>query len=146
MKSVSYGSALRMGIASLLAAAALISVSVLWVVEASGRKGHTQNTNSSLSLVLLNSTDGQPHWGQQVTFTASTTATTQPFVQLSCYQAGVLVYSFSAGFYPGYPWTQIYTLKSNAWTGGPAGCTAMLYSADGGRETILATLSVPVSP
>ena len=134
--------------ASILLAAIPATSSVMLLAAHSGNgggKGHVQNTNSSLSLVLLNSIDGQPHWGQQVTFTVSTTATTQPFVQLNCYNAGVLVYGFSAGFYPGYPWTQIYTLKSNAWTGGAASCTAMLYSADGGRETILATLSVPVS-
>src|SRR5437879_195804 len=54
-----------------------------------GGKGHVQSTNSSLSLVLLNSTDGVPHWGQQVTFAVSTTATTEPNVSLMCYQHGV---------------------------------------------------------
>ncbi len=78
-----------------------------------------------------------------MTFNVSTTATSYPFVQLSCYQGKTLVYSMSAGFFPSYswPWTQIFTLRSNAWTGGAADCTAWLYSVDGGRETILATLS-----
>src|SRR5262245_55066577 len=45
----------------------------------------------SISLVLLNSTDGQAHYGQTVTFNVSTTATSEPWVNLKCYQSGVLV-------------------------------------------------------
>jgi len=39
---------------------------------------------SSLSLVLLRSTDGSPHYGQVVTFNVSTTATSYPSVDLEC--------------------------------------------------------------
>jgi hypothetical protein len=100
-------------------------------------------TGSSLTLVLLNSTDGTPHWGQQVTFSVSTTATTQPMVKLECFQAGVRVYHSSAGFYPGYPWpwAQTFTLSSGAWTGGAASCTASLYHWNGRRYVTLKTLS-----
>src|SRR3989449_10422693 len=49
-------------------------------------KGQGQNTNSSLSLVLLNSTDGLAHWGQNMTFNVSTTATSYPSVGLNCHQ------------------------------------------------------------
>ena len=104
------------------------------------------NTTSSLGLVLLNSTDGLPHWGQQVTFNVSTTATTQPNVSLNCYQNGVLVYGAVAGFYPSYPWpwTQVFTLSSPSWTGGGANCTASLYYFSGKKTITLATMSVQV--
>jgi hypothetical protein len=101
---------------------------------------------SSLSLVLLNSTDGLPHWGQQVTFNVSTTATTQPNVSLDCYQNGTLVYGAVAGFYASYPWpwTQTFILSSPAWTGGAANCTAALYYFSGTKTITLKTLSIAV--
>ena len=48
-----------------------------------------------------------PSWGDQVTFNVSTTATDRPTVRLHCYQNGNLVYTFSAGFFAGYPWTTV---------------------------------------
>lgn len=103
--------------------------------------------SSSLTLVLLNSTDGLPHWGQQVTFNVSTTATTKPLVKLQCFQGGTLVYTSSAGFYPGYPWpwAQTFTLASAAWTGGAASCTASLYYYNGRRYSTLKTLNFSVA-
>jgi hypothetical protein len=102
---------------------------------------------SSLTLVLLNSTDGIPHWGQKVTFNVSTTATTKPLVKLQCFQGGVRVYTSSAGFYPGYPWpwAQTFTLASGAWTGGAASCTASLYYWTGKRYSTLKTISFGVA-
>jgi hypothetical protein len=61
-----------------------------------------------------------------VTFNVSTTATDRPFVQLACFQGGTQVYSYQAGFYPDYRWSLVFTLSSNAWTGGAAECTANL--------------------
>ncbi len=104
------------------------------------------NGTSSLSLVLLNSTDGLPHWGQTVTFTVSTTATTQPDVTLVCYRNGALIYSDWAGFYAGYPWpgSQNMVLSSQAWTSGAASCTATLSYFNGKSTTTLITLSFEV--
>lgn len=102
---------------------------------------------SSFSLVLLNSTDGLPHWGQQVRFDVSTTATAEPHVSLKCYQGGALVYTTQTGYYASYPWpwTQTMTLSSGAWTGGAADCTATLYSLkNSGGSTTLATMSFHV--
>jgi hypothetical protein len=102
---------------------------------------------SSFRLVLLNSNDGLPHWGQTVTFDISTTQTTQPYVSLKCYQGGTLVYSTSAGYYDGYawPWTQNMALRSSSWTAGAGDCDARLYSAsNSGRTTTLATMSFHV--
>src|SRR5438552_3635938 len=56
-----------------------------------GGGGGASNTNTgSFSLVLLNSTDGLPHYGQNVTFSVSSTAA-YPSVALTCYQNGVWV-------------------------------------------------------
>ncbi len=148
MKSESYRSALRLGIVGLVAAVALLIAGMVGAVAVSAGRGHVQNTNSSLSLVLLNSADGLPHWGQQVTFNVSTTATTQPNVSLNCYHNGVLVYGAVAGFYPSYPWpwTQTFTLSSPSWTSGGADCTAALYYFNGTKTVTLATLSFGVYP
>src|SRR5216683_7718212 len=101
------------------------------------------NTTSSLGLVLLNSTDGLPHWGQQVTFNVSTTATTEPHVSLKCSQNGVVAYSAQSGFYASYPWpwTQVMTLSSAAWTSGSADCVASLYYFSGTNTVTVGTLS-----
>ena len=98
--------------------------------KSADRKGHGGGT---LTLVLLDSTDGVAHYGQDVTFTVATRATNKPLVQADCRQDGVLVYTHSAGFYPTYPWpeSQTFGLHSAAWTGGAADCTAKLYASDG---------------
>jgi hypothetical protein len=129
-----------------LAGTTLSSPATLLAAHSGGGKGHVQNTNGSLTLIPLNSTDGLPHWGQQVTFNISTTATTQPNVSLNCYQNGVLVYGAVAGFYPSYPWpwTQIFTLSSPSWTSGGANCTATLYYFSGTKTITLTTMSVQV--
>jgi len=110
-------------------------------------KGQGQNTNSSLSLVLLNSTDGLAHWGQNMTFNVSTTATSYPSVGLNCYQNGTLVLAWTAGFFPSYPWTKDLTLSSPSWTSGGASCIATLYYSSGKKQIItLASLSFQVYP
>jgi hypothetical protein len=110
-----------------------------------GKQGGGGNTGSGgLSLVLLNSTDGLPHWGQDVTFKVSTTAD-RPFVTLNCYVDGAWLYSANVGFFPDYPWPQRFTLSNGWWTSGPADCTATLYtSTDGSKSTTLAQLSFHV--
>jgi hypothetical protein len=112
-----------------------------------GGGGGKTTTNGTISLVPVNSTDGLPHWGQQVRFDVQTTATTEPHVDVTCYQGGTLVYSGTTGYYDSYPWpwTQTFTLSSQSWTGGDADCTAVLYSlSNTGRKTTLATLNFHV--
>ncbi len=101
---------------------------------------------STLSLVLLNSTDGTPHWGQSVTFNVSTAATSYPDVSVTCDQNGVLVYGAMAGFYPSYPWqgSQIMPLSSPTWTSGAANCTATLWYQNGRKDVTLTTLTFVV--
>jgi len=113
-----------------------------------GGKKPAPSATGSLSLVVLNSTDGLPHWGQQVTFNVSTTATTEPHVNLTCSQNGVVVYSAQSGYYASYPWpwTQVMTLASSAWSGGSAQCVATLYYFSGTSSVSLGTLSFTAYP
>ena len=99
-----------------------------------------------LSLVLLNSMDGLPHWGQQITFNVTTTATSAPNVSVTCSKSGAVVYGAVSGFYASYPWpwTQIMTLSSQSWAGGAADCVASLYYFSGTRTVTLGSLSFHV--
>jgi hypothetical protein len=109
--------------------------------------GKPSGGSSSFSLVLLDSTDGVPHWSQRVTFDISTTQTDKPYVDLRCSQNGTLVYTNTAGYYDGYAWSwnQTMDLESQAWTGGDADCAARLYSAsNSGATTTLATMTFHV--
>ncbi|TMK26043.1 MAG: hypothetical protein E6G64_15295 [Actinobacteria bacterium] len=133
---------------------ALFFIAMLVVVSANlpaAAKGGRQNasaTGTNFALVVLDSTDGVAHWGHQVTFTVSTTATTEPHVSLKCSQNGVLVYATQTGYYAGYlwPWTQVMTLSSVAWTGGSADCVANLYYFSGASVVSLGTLSFTAQP
>jgi len=103
-------------------------------------------SGSTISLVVLDSSDSLPHYGGQVTFDVSTTATDQPWVNLSCYQNGVWVSGQWQGFFPGYTWGQEFTLgPTPSWQGGDADCTARLVKfGSNGKETTLATTSFHV--
>jgi len=133
---------------------ALFFIAMLALVSASlpsAAKGGRQNasaTGSDFALVVVGSTDGVAHWGHQVTFTVSTTVTTEPHVSLKCSQNGVLVYATQTGFYAGYlwPWTQVMTLSSVAWTGGSADCVATLYYFSGASVISVGTLSFTAQP
>ncbi len=91
----------------------------------------------SMRMVLDQNNDGLPNWNDQITFSIDQTATTEPHVDVVCSQNGTLVYSAWTGYFESYPWpwTQTFTLKSNAWTGGAADCTATWKYFDG-RKTI----------
>jgi hypothetical protein len=135
-------------IGTIILALALVPAALAAKGGGGGHHGNGGTTgSSSISLVLLNSTDGLAHYGQDVTFNVSTTATSSPYVELDCYQSGALVYMNSKGFFPSYPWGQVFTLSSGAWTSGAANCTATLYSmnASGTRRTDLKAMSFDVS-
>jgi hypothetical protein len=103
----------------------------------------------TISLVLLNSTDGQAHFRKDVTFTVSTTATLYPYVTLRCYQGGTLVNNDSNAMFDG-SLDQIFTLgPTGAWLGGDADCRADLEShssSKSGSVTVLASTSFHVYP
>jgi len=136
----------RTFVIALAMATILATVATGAAVAAKGGGGHHQSARGggTISLVLLDSTDGLAHHGQHVTFNVSTTATDRPFVALNCYQDGVWVYSASAGFFPDYPWSTAFTL-SNDWFTSAGDCKARLYmTKDGSRSTTLATLDFHV--
>src|SRR5262245_38555551 len=113
----------RKGLKTLAIVAALMAITILPAMAAkggAGARGHggsgggsTTGGNGTIALKMADPTDTVANWADQVTFTVSTTATNRPFVALDCYQGGSRVYGFSAGIFPDYPWTQIYTLKSS---------------------------------
>ncbi len=104
-----------------------------------GHKGGGGTSALTLKMVTDQNGNGLPDWNDTITFDVSTTATTQPYVEVTCSQNGAVVYSAWAGFYSSYPWpgSQLMPLYSPSWTGGAADCTAVL-------DPNLATLSFHV--
>jgi len=110
--------------------------------------GSTTGGTSSLTVKMVTDSNqnGLPNWGDTITFSVSTTATTEPHVNVSCTQNGVTVYGASTGYYASYPWpwTQNMTLSSQSWAGGAAACTAVLQAYSGTSVTMLGTLNFSV--
>jgi hypothetical protein len=137
---------MRKIITSVLAVAAVTAIAVTVVASspaAADRGGqHASSSTSTLKLVVLSGSDQLPNWGEQITFDVSTTATEYPYVDVTCTQNGTTVYGATTGYFASYPWpwTQVMTLQSQAWTGGPADCTARLYYLNGKRTGTLASL------
>ena len=114
-----------------------------------GKPGGGAGGTGSISVVLLNSTDGLAHYGQQVDFVVSTTATDKPYVRLNCYEAGVWVMTDSTGYYASYPWPgHIFSLSWDAYhtPGAASDCTATLYYYTSRGTASLASLNIPVYP
>lgn len=105
---------------------------------------------SSITLVRMeaasSATAGGPYFGEQVMFATSTDRTEQPWVQLSCYQGGELVYAES---HPAYQPNRLndpgmFTLgPSAAWTGGAADCRGDLFMVRNGLFRTLARHVLP---
>jgi hypothetical protein len=93
-----------------------------------GGGGSTGGSSSITGPVMVNDTSTPGvSFGDTVTFDVSTTATTQPYVNLLCYQDGVLVANGWNGFFDGAlnP-TRNFGLYSPSWKSGDAECTAWL--------------------
>jgi hypothetical protein len=114
----------RIALFAVIATLVVVFASVPSALAGKGGGHGGRSGTSSIRLVLLNSTDGVAHYGQQVTFDVS--ASFQPWVNLTCSQNGTLVYNSWAGFFPSYDNGQTFTLSSGWWTGGAADCTANL--------------------
>ena len=102
-------------------------------------KGGRSKGDSSISQPVIvsgsvtESIGSVPRYGDWITFDVSTTETTRPFVNLNCYQDGVLVAQGWAGFFDGALGSQKFGLYSPQWTGGAADCTADLDMYSNGR-------------
>jgi hypothetical protein len=108
--------------------------------------GGGRSGGDTLTLVPLTSTDGTLHYGQELTFQLSTSAT-NPYVNVRCYQGPAFVYDAWVGYYSGAWFAQSFTLSSSIWQGGAADCTARLVAwSKNGREQTLATLGFHVEP
>jgi hypothetical protein len=133
-------------IGALVLALALVPVA-LAAKGGSHGGGGTTSGSSSISiaepLVYDANGDGLPNWGDTIRFNVSTTVTTEPFVELICYQNGVAVYGANTGYFDSYSWpsTQNMKLGSQMWTGGNADCVASMFTFRNGHRWTLATLS-----
>jgi hypothetical protein len=114
-----------------------------------GKPGGGGGTSTlTLKMVTDHNGNGLPNWGDEVTFTITTTATAEPFVDLACYQNGTLVYGTTGGFFASYPWpwTKVMLLSSPSWPSGGAECQAKLYYLSGRNNVVLATTSFSALP
>jgi hypothetical protein len=141
---------MRRIIATTIAAAALVAIpaTTAHAKGPGGGGGGGKPSGGSGTVEVRNVDPADPliNYGDTVTFDVWTTATDKPAVQLDCYQGGTLVYTSSAGFYPEWPWSKNFTLRSGAWAGGAADCNARLYktSSNGLRTYTLGTQSFHV--
>jgi hypothetical protein len=85
-----------------------------------------------------------PRYGDGVTFTASTNQTSNPFVNLLCYQNGTLVYNGWSASLAGGSGDETFGLGSPAWQSGAADCTANLDMYWNGKWKVLASSSFHV--
>ena len=130
--------------------ALVVSAALTLAVTGAAAAAGPNKTSSSISspIVVASSsftalaTSG-PRYGDTVTFDVSTTATSHPFVNLTCYQNGRLVAQGSAGFSEG-ALGKSFGLYSPQWTGGAADCTAFLDMYSNGRWKHLASTSFHV--
>jgi hypothetical protein len=77
-------------------------------------------------LVTDRNGNGTANYSDVVTFNISTTATTQPWVNLVCSQNGVVVAQGWDGYFAGSITSANFGLYSPQWTGGGADCIAYL--------------------
>ena len=135
-----------------VAVAALLVVAIAGSALAGGGKGG--GSRGSLTLVVLpdettastdSGTSVVPHYGGEITFEVSTSATDHPYVNVRCYQGEAFVYDGWAGFFNGAWGGQTFTLSSMYWTGGAAECDARLVMfGNNGRERTLTSMSFHV--
>jgi hypothetical protein len=114
-----------------LATAALV-FSLVLVPAALAGKGSKPTGGGSSSItgpVMVTDVDGDGvvSFGDTVTFNESTTATSQPYVNVLCYQNGVEVMNSWNGFFDqALNPTRNFGLYSPSWQSGAASCTAWL--------------------
>jgi hypothetical protein len=112
-----------------------------------GGGGKGGSYTGSLSMVMLTDVngDGSPNWNDQITFKVTSTAA-YPMVNLNCVQGTTMVDDQNVGFYPGWPWSQTYTLSHwYYWTSGAADCKATLYYQGTNGNVTLSTLNFHVN-
>jgi len=129
--------------------AATIAVSLVFAGTAFAGKTTSSSSIAGPYLVGTSSPTGAaavaPQFGQTITFNVSTTATSNPFVNLNCYQDSVLVMNSWSAFFPGGT-NQSFGLYSPSWQSGAASCTADLgMLTSNGKWKVLASTSFDVN-
>lgn len=121
------------------------------VFAAKGGPGKPGGGSSAATLALVMVVDldasGAPNYGDTVTFTGSTTATSKPMVGLRCYQGTTFVFDGYVALFD--TWlSQDLILESTQWNASAdASCTARLFYYDNrSREQVLTTRSFTVAP
>jgi hypothetical protein len=101
-----------------------------------GKGSNADISATTFSMKLLNDVNGNgsADWGDTVTFEVFTNETTQPYVNLTCYQNGTLVAS-------SYSWPDPTTLSSRSWQSGSAECVAELFYFSTPKKVVLSTVT-----
>ena len=109
--------------------------------------GSTSGSSIRLApLVFDANSNGLPNHGDVVTFNVSTAAT-EPFVNVRCYQNGALALNSWRGYFDGsLDTSRDFVLGSGAWPSGAADCTAKLERYARNKWNVLATTSFHVYP
>jgi hypothetical protein len=121
---------LRLALTATVLALCLVLAPGALAAKGAGAGKPPRSGTGTISLVLLNSTDGLAHYGQTVTFNVATPATPQPWVNLQCFQNGVLVAQGWNGYFDGSLTGRNFGLAAPSWSGGAADCTAYLTTPD----------------
>jgi hypothetical protein len=120
-------------IGALVLALALVPAALAAKGGGGGKPSGGGSSSISLAPLVYDANgNGLPNYGDALLFKVSTTATTQPWVNLRCRQNGVEVLNAWNGYFDGalnYSWN--FGLGSAAWQGGAADCTAYLDMANG---------------
>ena len=105
-----------------------------------GGGGTTGRATISLAYPLIHDANGNglPNVGDTVRVNTSTTATTQPYVNLQCFQNGVLVANGTKGYFEDVDTNWNFGLGTGGWMSGAANCTAYLdmYTSKGSAEKL----------
>ena len=114
---------------AVLGGAALVISLALAPAALAGKKPPSGGSGSSsiTGPVMVTDTNGNgaPNFGDTVTFNVNTTATSQPYVNVLCYQNGVQVMNSWNGFFDqALNPTRNFALYSPSWQSGAASCTA----------------------
>jgi hypothetical protein len=110
--------------------AAILAISLALVPAALAGKSKPSGGGGSSTItgpVMVTDANGNglPNFGDTVTFNVSTTATSQPYVNVLCYQNGVQVMNSWNGFFDqALNPTRNFGLYSPEWQSGAASCTA----------------------
>jgi hypothetical protein len=141
------GEALFEGFLIALLVVGLMVGSTFAAKNTSGKGGGKPSGGGTVTLAIHYVDDlaptNAPNWGDTISFDFQQSATTEPFLDLTCSQGGTVVYGATTGYFDSYawPWTKDMKLGSQMWTSGDASCTAQLYMFyGGGRKQVLGTL------